>query len=111
MNMAMVLDQPVAQTQTETLDASADFRAEVSEWLEAFDQLVAGDRTQAAALLGALRQHAGAAGVEVAGALNDALPEHNRSGRRGAVSRRPRQRAAGRGADPLECDGDGALAE
>ena len=67
--MAMVLDQPVAQTQPQTLDASADFRAEISEWLDAFDQLVAGDRAQAATLLSALRQHAGAVGVEVAGAL------------------------------------------
>ena len=67
--MAMVLDQPVVQAQPEKLETSADFLAEVAEWLEAFDQLVAGDRAQAAALLGALRQHAGAVGVEVAGAL------------------------------------------
>ncbi len=47
----------------------ADFAAELSEWLEAFDQVVAGERAQGAEILAALRQRAGEKGVSVAGAL------------------------------------------
>ena len=47
----------------------ADFAAELREWLEAFDQIVAGERAQGAEILAALRQRAAEKGVAVAGAL------------------------------------------
>src|SRR5271170_3257778 len=43
--------------------AKQDFKAEVSEWIEAFDDVVAQDWEQGAELLGALRQRAREAGV------------------------------------------------
>ena len=64
----MLMDTPA---ETIKLDdaAKSDFTAEVQEWLEAFDQVVAADAEQAAGLLGALRQRAGEVGVTVEGAL------------------------------------------
>ena len=43
--------------------AKQDFAAEVSEWIEAFDDVVAQDWEQGAELLGALRKRAREAGV------------------------------------------------
>ena len=64
--MSTVMDAPV---ETRNDAAKADFAAEVAEWLEAFDQVVAADDAQAADILGALRQRAGEVGVTVEGAL------------------------------------------
>ncbi len=46
-----------------------DFTAEVAEWLEAFDQVVAADHAAGGELLGALRQRAAETGVSVESAL------------------------------------------
>jgi pyruvate dehydrogenase E1 component len=62
-----VLESPVATTTEDA--ARRDFTAEVAEWLEAFDQVVQAEPTQAAELLGALRQRAGEVGVPVAGGM------------------------------------------
>ena len=43
-----------------------DFTAEVAEWIEAFDQIIAADRRQGAEVLEALRKHAGELGVAAA---------------------------------------------
>ena len=43
-----------------------DFAAEMAEWIEAFDQIVAADRGQGAQVLEALRKHAGELGVAAA---------------------------------------------
>ena len=64
----MLMDAPAETTKLDET-AKADFTAEVQEWLEAFDQVVAGDTEQAADLLGALRQRASEVGVSVEGAL------------------------------------------
>ena len=50
---------------TTKLDEAAkqDFKAEVLEWIEAFDDVVAQDWEQGAELLGALRRRAREAGV------------------------------------------------
>ena len=64
--MSTVLEAPV-ETKNDTV--KSDFAAEVAEWLEAFDQVVAADDVQAADILGALRQRAGEVGVTVEGAL------------------------------------------
>ena len=64
--MSTVLEAPV---ETKNVAVKADFAAEVAEWLEAFDQVVAADDSQAADILGALRQRAGETGVTVEGAL------------------------------------------
>ncbi len=58
-----------APTATPEDAAKQDFTAEVQEWLEAFDQVVAADESQAADILGALRQRAGESGVVIEGAL------------------------------------------
>ena len=49
--------------------ARADFSAEVAEWIEAFDQIVATGKDQGAQVLGALRQRASETGIAVEGAL------------------------------------------
>ena len=46
-----------------------DLAAEVAEWVEAFDQVVAADREQGAELLEALRQRAGETGMATAGGV------------------------------------------
>ncbi len=46
-----------------------DLAAEVAEWVEAFDQVVAADREQGAELLEALRQRAGETGVATVGGV------------------------------------------
>jgi pyruvate dehydrogenase E1 component len=60
------MDAPV---ETKETALKADFAAEVAEWLEAFDQVVAADDAQAADILGALRQRAGESGVVIENAL------------------------------------------
>jgi len=42
-----------------------DFTAEVAEWIEAFDQIVAADASQASQVISALRQRAGVSGINV----------------------------------------------
>ena len=46
-----------------------DLAAEVAEWVEAFDQVVAADREQGAELLEALRQRAGETGLATVGGV------------------------------------------
>ena len=58
--MNAVMDEVVAPG---TDDAGHDFQAEMAEWIEAFDQIVAADREQGAKVLEALRQRAGQTGV------------------------------------------------
>jgi len=55
--------------------AKQDFSAEVAEWIEAFDDVVAGDWEQGAELLGTLRRRAREAGVPIASELT--TPYHN----------------------------------
>jgi len=50
-------------TKLETTAAQADFAKEVSEWIEAFDEVVASDWEQGAELMNALRTRAREAGV------------------------------------------------
>jgi pyruvate dehydrogenase E1 component len=61
--------------------AQIDFSAEVSEWIEAFDEVVAGDWEQGAELLEALRARARQAGVPVASELvtpyHNTIPKHD----------------------------------
>src|SRR5215469_11147383 len=58
-----------------------DFSAEVSEWIEAFDEVVASDWEQGAELLEALRSRARQAGVPVASELvtpyQNTIPKHD----------------------------------
>src|ERR1700733_801497 len=58
-----------------------DFNAEVSEWIEAFDDVVANDWEQGAELLGALRQRAREAGVptpsEMTTPYMNTIPKHD----------------------------------
>jgi pyruvate dehydrogenase E1 component len=58
-----------------------DFNAEVSEWIEAFDDVVAADWEQGAELLGALRQRAREAGVptpsELTTPYRNTIPKHD----------------------------------
>ena len=53
------------------LDSAArqDFSAEMAEWIEAFDQIIASDTAQAAEIVAALRQRAGVKGVNVSSPL------------------------------------------
>ena len=68
---------------TTKLDEAAkqDFKAEVSEWIEAFDDVVAQDWEQGAELLGALRQRAREAGVPTPSAMTtpyrNTIPKHD----------------------------------
>lgn len=61
--------------------AQIDFSAEVSEWIEAFDEVVASDWEQGAELLEALRGRAREAGVPVASELStpylNTIPKHD----------------------------------
>ena len=61
--------------------AQKDFSAEVSEWIEAFDEVVASDWEQGAQLLEALRSRAREAGVPVASELvtpyHNTIPQHD----------------------------------
>ncbi len=61
--------------------AKQDFTAEVSEWIEAFDDVVAADWEQGAELLGALRQRAREAGVptpsELTTPYHNTIPKHD----------------------------------
>jgi pyruvate dehydrogenase E1 component len=61
--------------------AQMDFTAEVSEWIEAFDEVVANDWEQSAELLEALRTRAREAGVPVASELTtpylNTIPKHD----------------------------------
>ncbi|QNI35520.1 pyruvate dehydrogenase (acetyl-transferring), homodimeric type [Edaphobacter albus] len=61
--------------------AQVDFTAEVSEWIEAFDEVVANDWEQSAELLEALRTRAREAGVSVASELTtpyqNTIPKHD----------------------------------
>ncbi len=91
--------------------AQIDYTAEVAEWIEAFDEVVAADWEQGAELLGALRQRAREAGVPTPGELTtpyrNTIPKHEEvpyPGDRdaGAPRREP---------DPLERHGDGAQPE
>ena len=66
--------------------ANQDFKAELSEWIEAFDDVVAQDWEQGAALLSALRQRA-----------REAESRRFDDGR----SRRAKRRKAGTQRDPL----------
>src|ERR1700723_4497936 len=61
--------------------AKQDFAAEVSEWIEAFDDVVAQDWEQGAELLGALRKRAREAGVptpsELTTPYHNTIPKHD----------------------------------
>jgi pyruvate dehydrogenase E1 component len=61
--------------------AKQDFTAEMSEWIEAFDDVVATDWEQGAELLGALRQRAREAGVptpsELTTPYRNTIPKHD----------------------------------
>jgi pyruvate dehydrogenase E1 component len=69
--MTTLLDMPTDHPAAAKLNDAArlDFQAEVLEWIEAFDQIVADDSGRAADLLGALRQRAGEVGVTIQNAL------------------------------------------
>jgi pyruvate dehydrogenase E1 component len=60
--------------------AQIDYTAEVAEWIEAFDEVVASDWEQSAELLGALRQRAREAGVptpsELTTPYRNTIPKH-----------------------------------
>src|SRR5258708_36011791 len=68
---------------TTKLDEAAkqDFKAEVSEWIEAFDDVVAQDWEQGAELLNALRRRAREAGVptpsELTTPYHNTIPKHD----------------------------------
>ena len=61
--------------------AQADFAKEVSEWIEAFDEVVASDWEQSAELMKALRTRAREAGVLVGSELTtpylNTIPKHD----------------------------------
>ena len=63
----LTMDAP----KTLKLDEAArqDFSAEVAEWIEAFDQIVAAGANQGAEVLEALRQRAAQSGLAVQGRL------------------------------------------
>ena len=73
----------MTKTMTTKLEEAAkqDFKAEVSEWIEAFDDVVAQDWEQGAELLGALRQRAREAGVptpsEMTTPYRNTIPKHD----------------------------------
>ena len=58
-----------------------DFQEEVSEWIEAFDEVIASDWEQGAELLGALKQRAREAGVPTPSGLirpyQNTIPKHD----------------------------------
>ena len=57
--------------------AKQDFRAEVAEWIEAFDDVVAQDWEQGAELLGELRRAGSRGGGADAERDDHAVPEHD----------------------------------
>ena len=61
--------------------AQIDYTAEVAEWIEAFDEVVASDWQQSADLLGALRQRAREVGVptpsELTTPYRNTIPKHD----------------------------------
>ena len=61
--------------------AKADFSAEMAEWIEAFDDVVAQEWENAAELLKALRQRGREAGRDGAVRDGDAVPEHDSEAR------------------------------
>ena len=67
-------------TKTETA-ANTDFAAEMAEWIEAFDEVVAQEWESGAAILKALRQRAREAGVtmeyESATPFRNTIPKHD----------------------------------
>src|SRR5580698_9981819 len=67
-------------TKLETADKQ-DFLEEVSEWIEAFDDVIAADWEQGAELLGALKQRAREAGVpqpsELITPYRNTIPKHD----------------------------------
>ncbi len=67
-------------TKTE-VPAKADFSAEMAEWIEAFDEVVAGEWQNGAEILKALRQRAREAGVTVeyehATPFRNTIPKHD----------------------------------
>src|SRR5260370_26100136 len=73
----------LTKTMTTKLDEAAkqDFAAEMSEWIEAFDDVVAQNWEQGAELLGALRQRAREAGVptpsEMTTPYRTTIPKHD----------------------------------
>lgn len=68
-------------TKLETAAPQADFAREVSEWIEAFDEVVANDWEQSAELLQALRTRAREAGLSVASEVTtpylNTIPKHD----------------------------------
>jgi len=68
-------------TKLETPAARFDYTAEVAEWIEAFDEVVATDWEHSAELLSALRQRAREAGVPTPGELTtpyrNTIPKHD----------------------------------
>jgi len=68
-------------TKLEDAAKKQDFAAEMSEWIEAFDDVVAQDWEQGAELLGALRQRAREAGVPTPSAMvtpyRNTIPKHD----------------------------------
>src|SRR5258708_13108003 len=71
--------------------AKLDFKAEMLEWIEAFDDVVAQDWEQGAELLGALRQRAREAGVptpsEMTTPYRNTIPKHDEGPYPGARKR------------------------
>ena len=63
------MEAPLVSPASPAVRNAEDFAAEMKEWLEAFDQVVAQDRAAGSELLGALRQRAAEVGVTVEGAL------------------------------------------
>src|SRR6185369_15231927 len=68
-------------TKLETTAAQADFAKEVSEWIEAFDEVVASDWEQGTELLNVLRTRAREAGLPVTSELTtpylNTIPKHD----------------------------------
>ncbi|HEU5339977.1 pyruvate dehydrogenase (acetyl-transferring), homodimeric type [Edaphobacter sp.] len=68
-------------TKFDTPAAAQDFSEEMSEWIEAFDDVVAGDWENGAKLLGALRQRAREAGVptpsDTVTPYRNTIPKHD----------------------------------
>jgi pyruvate dehydrogenase E1 component len=77
----MTMKLEVAQTQSRNDARHEDSAAEVAEWIEAFDEVVAADWQHSAALLGALRQRAREIGVPTSGELTtpyrNTIPKHD----------------------------------
>ena len=106
----LLMETPSETTQLDEATMQ-DRAAEVQEWLEAFDQVVAADAEQASDVLGALRQRAGEIGVSVEGALT--TPYRNTIAPEDEVPY-PGDRSMERRVEALirwNANGDGAFAE